>query len=67
MPADVSWAEGEPLVLPSAERLAADIRAPLHRVPGARRFTRADHPDVVAGVNTRVADTTGGRAAGGAG
>jgi pimeloyl-ACP methyl ester carboxylesterase len=48
LPAQVVWAEHDPLGMGSAERLAAELHAPLTRVPGARHFTPEDHPDVLA-------------------
>lgn len=48
LPAAIVWGEADPLGMVSAERLAADLGAPLHRLARARHFTPEDHPDAVA-------------------
>ena len=48
VPVRVVWGEDDPLGLPSAEQIAADLRAPLRIIPGGRHFTIEDHPDVIA-------------------
>ena len=48
LPARVVWGEYDPLGLPSAEALAADLKAPLQRILDARHFTPEDHPDLIA-------------------
>ncbi|WP_162913077.1 alpha/beta fold hydrolase [Rhodospirillaceae bacterium SYSU D60014] len=48
LPVRIVWGEKDPLGLWSAERLAADLRAPLQVIPGGRHFTLEDHPDIIA-------------------
>ncbi len=58
MPARIVWGDADPLGMASAEQLAADLRAPLRRIPGGRHFTLEDHPDVIAeAINEILAET----------
>ncbi len=46
-PVRVLWGEDDPLGLPSGEQIAADLGAPLQRIPGGRHFTPEDHPSII--------------------
>jgi len=48
VPARVVWGEADALGLVSGERLAAELGAPIIRIPGGRHFTPEDHPKIVA-------------------
>lgn len=48
LPARVVWGEEDLLGMPSAEALAADLKARLQRILDARHFTPEDHPDLIA-------------------
>lgn len=49
LPARVVWGEADQFQkLRYGERLAADLRTELRRIPGGRHFTPEDHPEVVA-------------------
>jgi pimeloyl-ACP methyl ester carboxylesterase len=63
VPARIVWGERDPLGLPAAEQLAADLGAPLRHIPGARHFTPEDHPDALAAAIREVITQVAGRAA----
>ena len=49
LPARVVWGVADPFQkLAFGERLAADLRTEVRRIPGGSHFTPEDHPDVVA-------------------
>jgi pimeloyl-ACP methyl ester carboxylesterase len=49
LPARVIWGEADQFQkLRFGERLAADLRTELRRIPGGKHFTPEDHPEVVA-------------------
>lgn len=50
LPARVVWGEADQFQkLRFGERLAADLRTELRRIPGGKHFTPEDHPEIVAG------------------
>jgi pimeloyl-ACP methyl ester carboxylesterase len=65
VPIRVVWGEEDPLGMASAEQIAADLGAPLRRIPGGRHFTLEDHPGVIAeAINAVLADVAIPAAAG---
>ena len=49
IPARIVWGDADQFQkVEYGERLARDLRAPLHRIPGGKHFMPEDHPDIVA-------------------
>ncbi|GGE88185.1 alpha/beta fold hydrolase [Massilia psychrophila] len=49
VPAHIVWGAADQFQkLHYGERLASDLNAPLHIIPGAKHFTPEDHPDTIA-------------------
>jgi pimeloyl-ACP methyl ester carboxylesterase len=63
VPTRIVWGQRDPLGMSAAEQLAADLGAPLRRIPGARHFTPEDHPEALAAAIREVITQVAGRAA----